>query len=132
MNPPNWNTGIAAVHARDTAHDTPSQRRVPGRFTRLDQITSVVGSIDPALDNPSIYGGDIPDHSIHWRNYFSGGWRGFPLKTATDIPNPANVLVAVAEPQNLVTTSGHNPWDWFRRLVQGSMRNGMESGSATK
>lgn len=106
--------GVAAVHARDTEHDTPSQQAgwPNGHWPGVDTITSVV-DIQDILSGSGYYGGPMPLHSIHWSNYFAQEWQNFPMgKTPAFVsnPDPTGVMAATSDSQNMGSGNSADYW----------------------
>ena len=114
---PNPIMGIAAVAARDSEHQSPTQiMGMNPRWPSTDAITSVV-DIGDVLSGKGYYGGPMPLHSLHWGQYFSSDMHIFPSgKTPAFIvnPDPSGVMDAVADPQNMASGNGGKIWDWYR------------------
>lgn len=105
--------GIAAVAARDTEHQSPSQ--VLGNranWPSIDQISSVVDAAD-MKSSTGYFGGSLPDHSQHWSDYLNSMWQILPngkQYSLTHNPDPTPVAGMISQDQNAATGNGENPW----------------------
>ena len=109
--------GIAAVHARDTEHQQPTQ--ILGQrpnWPRIDEISSIVDAGD-IKSTTGYFGGSLPDHSQHWTDYLSSMWQMLPTGKASTFsvsPDPSNVPDIVSADQDAITGNGNDPWFTLR------------------
>jgi hypothetical protein len=117
--------GIAAIHVRDTEHQTPSQVAAwsNGKWPGVDAITTVVDAGE-IQSTTGWYGGGLSPHSSHWNDFFSGdmflppqGKQQFFMRQ----PDPVGVVDAVSESQHLASANGPDTWGWFRTNFRGAL-----------
>jgi hypothetical protein len=105
--------GIAAVHARDTEHQQPTQmlgQRV--NWPSMPNITSVVDAADNSATT-GYMGGSLPDHSSHWSDYLNSMWQILPSGKQyafTANPDPTPVAGMISQQQDQTVASGEDPW----------------------
>lgn len=109
--------GVAAVHVRDTEHQQPTQilgQRL--KWPSMADITTVVDTAD-LKSSTGYYGGPLPDHSLHWNQYFSELWNYLPTgkeHTFNQPPDPTGVVAIVADDQQAVTGNSTDAWQTLR------------------
>lgn len=109
--------GVAAIHVRDTEHQTPSQI-LGARLTwpNADRITTVVDAGDLS-STTGYYGGPMPEHSAHWNEYFTDLWQYLPTgkgQTFNQSPDPTRAAAWISADQDAVSGNGEDPWSILR------------------